>query len=143
MKHHEFEIAGRINNDGRLSMYMQELNEFTKKWKNSRIIATFKVYEPGTSEALKGYYYSCVVPAFQRALWESGDRMTKEKTEEYLRRMSPVMHEENVDINSGRYVSKIKTIQELDNSEMIEYIDHLKQIGAEEFGIYIEDPNTI
>ena len=86
MKQHEFEIAGRINNDGRLSMYMQELNEFTKKWKNSRIIAIFKVYEPGTSEALKGYYYNCVVPAFQRALWESGDRMTKEKTEEYLRR---------------------------------------------------------
>lgn len=143
MKQHEFEIAGRINNDGRLSMYMQELNGFTKKWKNSRIIAIFKVYEPGTSEALKGYYYNCVVPAFQRALWESGDRMTKEKTEEYLRRMSPVMHEENVDINSGRYVSKIKTIQEIDNSEMIEYIDHLKQIGAEEFGIYIEDPNTI
>lgn len=143
MKQHEFEIAGRINNDGRLSMYMQELNEFTKKWKNSRIIAIFKVYEPGTSEALKGYYYNCVVPAFRRALWESGDRMTKEKTEEYLRRMSPVMHEENVDINSGKYFSKIKTIQELDNSEMIEYIDHLKQIGAEEFGIYIEDPNTI
>lgn len=143
MKQHEINISGRINNDGRLAMYMQEFNEFAKQWKNSRIIATFRVYEPGTSAALRGYYYNYIVPTFRRAMWEAGDRLTEEQTEKALRKMSPVMYRESVDPKTGIYNSELRTIQDLDNSEMIEYIEHLKQIGAEEFSIYIDDPSSI
>lgn len=143
MKQHEIQVAGRVTNQGRLSMYMEELNQFTKKWPNARIIATFRVSEPGSSAALRGYYYNYIVPTFKRAIWEAGERKTDEQIERYLREISPVMHEQTADPETGKYVDELREIKDLDNSELIEHIEHLKQIGAEEFSIYIEDPNTI
>lgn len=142
MKQHEINIAGKVTKDGRLTMYMGELNQFTKKWPNARIIATFRVFQPGTSAALRGYYYNCVVPTVQRALWETGDRKTNEQTEYWLREMSPIMYRES-DPEAGRYVTELREIGDLDNSELIEHIDTIKQFCAEELNVYIEDPNTI
>lgn len=143
MKQHEIQTTGKINNDGRLSMYMQLVNEFTKQWKNVRVIATFRIYEPGTSAALRGYYYNYIVPTFKRAIWDAGERMTDEQTERYLRSLSPVMYRQTVNELTGKYNTVLVDIKDLDNSELIEYIEHLKQIGAEEYSIYIEDPNTL
>ena len=143
MKQHEIQVAGRITNQGRLSIYMEELNQFTKKWTNSRIIATFRVVEPGTSAALKGYYYNYIVPTFKRAIWDAGERKTDEQVERYLREISPIMYEQTANPETGKYVTELREIKDLDNSELIEHIEHLKQIGAEEFSIYIEDPSTI
>ena len=33
--------------------------------------------------------------------------------------------------------------KDLDNSELIEHIEIIKQLAAEQFSVYIEDPNTI
>lgn len=142
MKQHEINIAGKVTKYGRLTMYMGELNQFMKKWPNARIIATFRVFQPGTSAALRGYYYNCVVPTVQRALWETGDRKTNEQTEYWLREMSPIMYRES-DPEAGRYVTELREIGDLDNSELIEHIDTIKQFCAEELNVYIEDPNTI
>lgn len=143
MKQHEINIAGKVTKDGRLTMYMGELNQFTKKWPNAMIIATFRVFQPGTSAALKGYYYNYIVPTFKRAIWDAGERKTDEQVERYLREISPIMYEQTADPETGKYVTELREIKDLDNSELIEYIEHLKQIGAEEFSIYIEDPSTI
>lgn len=142
MKQHEISVAGRINADGRLAMYMQELNEFTRKWKNAKVVATFRICEPGASAALKGYYYNYVVPTFKRALWEGGERKTDEQTERYLREMSPIMYNQVANPETGKYTTELREIKDLDNSELVEHIETLKQIGAEEFSIYIEDPGN-
>lgn len=139
MKQHEISVAGRINADGRLTMYMQELNDFARKWKNAKIVATFRICEPGTSAALKGYYYNYVVPTFKRALWDSGERKTDEQTERYLRELSPIMYNQVADPETGKYTSELREIKDLSNAELVEHIETLKQIGAEEFSIYIED----
>lgn len=143
MKQHEIQVSGKITQEGRLAMYMQELNQFTQQWKNARVVATFRVYQPGTSAALKGYYYNYIVPTFKRAIWEAGERKTDEQTEHYLREISPVMYEQTEDPETGKYNTVLREIKDLDNSELIEHIEHLKQIGAEEFSIYIDDPKTI
>lgn len=142
MKQHEIQISGKVTKDGKLAMYMAELNQFTKQWPNARIIATFRVSEPGTSAALKGYYYNYIVPTFKRAIWNAGERKTDEQVERYLREISPIMYEQIPDPKTGIYHTELRKIKDLDNSELIEHIEHLKQIGAEEFSIYIEDPNT-
>ena len=85
MKQHEINVAGRVDSYGRLSMYMEELNAFTKKWKDSKVVATFRIYQPGTSAALRGYYFNAVVPTMKRAFWEAGERYTDEQTERILR----------------------------------------------------------
>ena len=72
-------------------------------------------------------------------MWESGDRRTEEQAERFMRELSPIMYDQQADEN-GRYRTRIKDIGELDNSEMIEHINTIKQIAAEEYSAYIEDP---
>lgn len=136
----ELRVAGRINSDGRIEMYKEELNAFLAKHKGQKVIATFQVPSKNTSQALRGYYYSYIVPTFRKAIWQHGERLTDQQTEERLRRLSPVMYEQKADYLTGRYHTRIRHISELDNAELIEHIETLKQIGAEEYSIYIEDP---
>lgn len=124
-------------------MYMGELNEFFKGWKGSRIIARFIVASPGSSEALKGYYFNYVVPTFKHAIWEAGERLTEEQTERRLREFSPIMYEQTPNIDTGKYETRLRTIAELSNAELIEHIEFLKQLASEEYYIYIADPNEI
>lgn len=143
MKQREINISGRITSEGKLAMYMQELNAFAKQWKNTRIVATFKIYQPGSSAALRGYYFNYVVPTMKRALWETGERKTDEQTELWLREMSPIMYQQEADPQTGKYTTTLREIADLDNSELIEHIETIKQMAAENFNTYIDDPNTI
>lgn len=143
MKQREINISGRITSEGKLAIYMQELNAFTQQWKNTRVVATFKVYQPGSSAALRGYYFNAVVPAIKRALWETGERKTDEQTELWLREMSPIMYQQEADPETGKYTTTLREIADLDNGELIEHIETIRQIAAEELNIFIDDPNTI
>lgn len=142
MKKKELTVTGKINNNGALSMYMGELNAFLNQHRGSRVIATFIVASAGSSAALLGYYFNAVVPAFKRAIWEAGERKTEKGVELFLRQLSPVMYEEKADLD-GKYTQRIREISELSNSELIEHIETLKQIAAEEYNLYIEDPNIL
>ena len=124
-------------------MYMGELNAFFKQWKGARIRARFMVASRGSSEALKGYYFNYVVPTFKQAIWESGERKTEQQTERFLRELSPIMYEEIPDIETGKYNARLREITELSNAELIEHIDTLKQIAAEEYSVFIDDPRTL
>lgn len=132
-----------INNNGGLQIYMGELNQFFAMHKGSRIIARFIVASPGSSEALKGYYFNYVVPTFRTGIWVAGERLTEEQTEHRLRELSPVMYEQTPDINTGKYETRLRKIPELSNAELIEHIEHLKQIAAENYNLYIDDPRSI
>lgn len=143
MKRREITATGLINNNGVLSMYMGELNEFFKNWKGSRIFARFVVTDNNTSQALKGYYFNYVVPTFKQALWDAGERLTEKQAELRLRELSPIMYAESVDIETCQYVYELRSINDLSNSELIEHIETLKQIAAEEFNVYIDDPKTL
>lgn len=142
MKRREISSSGNIGNDGKLRMYFGELNQFFAMHKGSRIIARFTVASPGSSEALKGYYFNYVVPTFRTGIWEAGERLTDEQTERRLRELSPVMYEQIPNIETGEYETRLRKISELSNAELIEHIEHLKQIAAEEYSIFIDDPKS-
>ena len=143
MKKREITATGTINNNGGLAMYMGEVNEFFKSWKGSRIVARFIVASPGSSEALKGYYFNYVVPTFKNAIWESGERKTEEQTEKFLRELSPIMYEQTPNIETGKYETRLRSVSELSNAELVEHIEHLKQTAAEEYNTFIDDPKII
>lgn len=143
MKPHLIAFNGKITSDGRLSIQMGELKDFCKKWPNCRVVGEIRIYEPKTSEALKGYYYHCVVRKARQALWESGERKTDEETEHWLREMSPLMYEQNYHEDLGKYITRLRKIEELDNAELIAHIDTIKQLMAENFSIIIDDPISI
>lgn len=143
MKKRKISVTGKIDNNGNLRMYMDELKQFFRMHKGCRVIAKFMIESQGSSEALKGYYYNCVVPSFQEGMWEAGERLTEEEAEIKMRELSPIMLEQEFNNNTGKCTTRLREISELSNAELVEYIDHLRQIAAEEFSIYIEDPQSI
>lgn len=143
MKRREISATGTINNDGRLVMFMGELNEFFARYKGCRVVARFEVAPAGSSAALRGYYYNYLVPTMREAFWETGERLTEEQTERRLRTLSPVMWGEAVDPDTGIYTTCLRDIHEVDKSELVEHIETLKQFAAENLNVYIEDPRTI
>lgn len=143
MKQREITTTGAINNKGQLQIYMGELNAFFGQWKGARVVARFTVIGSGSSEALRGYYYNYVVPTMRRAMWDAGERLTEQDTERRLRTMSPIMAVEHVDFETGEYSVEVREIAELSNSELIEHIETIRQLAAEEFSVFIDDPKTI
>ena len=143
MKKREITATGTINQNGGLAMYMGELNEFFAMHKGSRVIARLVIASPGSSAALKGYYFNYVVPTFKQAIWESGERLTEQQTEQRLREWSPIMYAERVDYDTGEYTHELRTVADLSNAELIEHIETLKQLAAEEYNAYIDDPQTL
>ena len=53
------------------------------------------------------------------------------------------MHAETVDYDTGEYTHELRKIVDLSNSELIEHIEFLKQLGSEEYNAYIDDPQTL
>lgn len=144
MIRNDISATGVINDRGQLSMYMGELNAFFSKHKGERVIARFFVAPTASSEALKGYYYHYVVPAVRDGLVKTGDReKTEEKTEQYLRSISPVCIEEDVSIETGEYHQRIRSARELSNRQLLEHIDFIRQFAAENLCVVIDDPRTI
>lgn len=117
-----------------------DLREFLNQWKESRVVVRFEILSEKPSEALKGYYFHCVVPTMKTALWESGERKNEQQTENWLREMSPITHHCEW---RGFWDVTIKEIAELNNAEFIEHIEFIRQMAAEEFAVYIEEPQTI
>lgn len=143
MKQREIITTGTINNKGQLKIYMGELNAFFGQWKGARVVARFTVIGSGSSEALRGYYYNYVVPTMRRAMWDAGERLTEQDTERRLRTMSPIMAGEHVDFETGEYSVEVREIAELSNAELIEHIETIRQLAAEEFSVFIDDPKVI
>lgn len=141
MRKREITTTGKIDNKGRLRIYMDDINEFFSNWKNSNVIVNFTIVPSEKTKALRGYYYGVVVPSFKRAFWECGERMADSVCESRLRSMSPIMFKETVDIETGNYHIDLREISDLSIDELIEHIETLKQIAAEKFYFYIEDPN--
>lgn len=143
MKQRELNLSAKVNDKGQLLIPMSELNHFTSKWIGKRLVCTFKVYDPGTSHAIRGYYFNKIVPDFKHAFWETGDRMTEKDTEKRIRELSPIMWEETPDDVTGEYEQRLRTVDELDNQELVYFIEHLKEIAAMELNFFIDDPNTL
>lgn len=140
MKNRKINVFGKINNEGRLMM-QPELTEFIRAWANNRVVATFEILPDNPSEALTGYYYHYVVPTMKAALWQSGDRTNEKECEQWLRNTSPITNNYEWKNDVG-WTRQVKEIAELSSAELVEHIEFIKQMAAEEYSIYIEDPQT-
>lgn len=139
----EFTQNCQVNPSGSLVVYMDSLNEFTAKYPSSHAVLSLKIIGKKSSRPLIGYYYAVVVPTMQAEIWKSGDRKTEEQTDIFLRENSPIMYLETVDLKTGKYFHELKRIPDLSNEELLEHIETIKQLAAEEYGCYIEDPKSL
>ena len=143
MKPHRVNLVGKIDNKGKLLIAnMDELREFGKKWKGESVIMTAEVNPESSSKALQAYYFKKIVPDFQTIFRENlGERMNLQQVDIRLRSVCPVMMEEIPKEETGGFsLERVKAIYEISSSEMVEYIEHLRIIAAQDYHYEISDP---
>lgn len=145
----EISATGIINAEGGLAMYMGEVNAFFAQHKGERVFVRFMVAPRATSKAMIGYYYHYIVPTIRAALWETGDRKTEQQVEQFLREISPICYAEDWNIENTEKTfrvqcnTRLREISELDNTQLAEHIDTIRQFAAEELGVFVDDPKTL
>lgn len=125
--------SGLINLNGTLKLPMERLDEFFAKHKGKRVIIQIEAVEKGTTMAQVAYYYKYIVPAVQEGLRQNGERKNVRQVDIWLRERYGETDE------NGKLVEPIG----MSRSGFAEFIDAIKQMGAEYLGIYIEDSRTI
>lgn len=127
--------SGLVFNDGYLHIPMDRLEPFFKAHKGQRVIARFEAVPPGSSAAQQSYYYQYVIPTIIDALRKQGTRKTAEQTDRWLMEEYP----------GGGNADTIALVfaRQLNQSQMSDFLEWLKQFAAENLHVYIEDPKTI
>ena len=135
MKEQTISESGVVNMKGRLMLPMDRLNEFFANHKGMRLIATFEAVIPGSTAAQQSYYYRYVIPTIVAALKKKGTLMTEDRADRWLMEEYP----------GGRKPSVMPLIfaRQLNQLQMAEYLEWLKQYAAENLNVYIEDPSVI
>lgn len=128
--------SGIVSESGKLRMPMDRVNEFFAANKGKRIIARFEAYEPGSTEAQQGYYYNYVLPCIVKAFREIGERMTEQWADVKMISYYPG------DLLTSKGERAVYAHQ-LDQTQMTDFLEWLKQYAAEQLYVYIEDPKTI
>lgn len=143
MKPHSVTIVGKVSNQGKpLIANKAEMDQFFKGWENETFIMEINVYPKNNARALIAYYEKKVVPDYQTIFREiDGERLTLIQVDERLKGMSPVMIEEIPDKESGGFkLERLKSVYEVSNSQLVEFVDYIRMIAAHEYGHDIQDP---
>ena len=108
---------------------MDRLRGFFAQHKGETVVVRFESFPKGSRELQIAYYNNYVLPTIQRALWETGERLSERKADEWICRQCPF-----IDAVAAR---------DLDRSQMTDFLEWLKQYAAENLDVYIEDPKTL
>lgn len=125
--------SGIIGADGNLRLPMDRLRQFFSQHKGERLIVRFEAVKTGTNEAQLGYYFNYILPTIRQAFYETGERMTEDAVDEFLRQESAVCWKDG----------ECRSVRTLTQEEMSDFIDWLKQYAAENLYVYIEEPKTL
>ncbi len=127
--------SGIITDNGQLRLPMDRLNAFFAANKGKRVVVRFEAATPGSTALQQAYYYNYVIPCVVEALREQGTRKSEDATDRWLM-------EEYPGGGNPDTVSLVRARQ-LDQRQMSDFLDWLKQYAAENLYVYIEDPRTL
>ena len=128
--------SGFIGTDGKLHLPMDRLNAFFRANKGMRVTMRIEALQPGSTMAQLAYYYNYIVPTIQQAFAEQGTRMTNDQTDRMLVGEFPmdVLKDNGENVEIG---------QEMNQSQMSEFLIWLREYAAENLFVYIDDPKNI
>lgn len=136
LRDHKVDLLGQFDEKGKLMIIdKSKLTSLGSSWKTAKVIVSVEVLPEDPSGLLLGYYFKKVVQDFRRILWNAGERLTDKQVDEKIRSWSPVTIKSMCMWNED-----LIDVRDLDNSKLLQHIDHLRQIAAEEFDYNIEDP---
>lgn len=135
MKADRISESGIITGNGQLRLPMDRLNAFFAANKGKRVVVRFEAAEPGSTALQQAYYYNYVIPCVVEALREQGTRKSEDATDRWLMEEYP----------GGGNPDTVSLVcaRQLDQRQMSDFLDWLKQFAAENLYIYIEDPRTL
>jgi hypothetical protein len=85
----------------------------------------------GQKERRIAYIHKVIIEKFKSAFWESGERKTNDQVKEFIESISTVTKNKKCDIES------------LDVDELGDLIDEMKEFGAVNLGVFIDDKENI
>ena len=127
--------SGIITDNGQLRLPMDRLNAFFAANKGKRVIVRFEAAEPGSTALQQAYYYNYVIPCVVEALREQGTRESEDAADRWLMEEYPGGGDPDT-------YSLARACQ-LNQRQMSDFLDWLKQFAAENLYVYIEDPRTL
>lgn len=130
-------LTKRISKDGRLVIDSPELQEFARQHPNRACVIRVELLPIPPSQKVLSYYWQYIIPTVQRALYDMGDSKTMEQTDRWLRSLAPVMRDEQW--TGEKLRSRVMELDEIDSAEFCEYIEWIKEFGAENLDCYIEE----
>ena len=127
--------SGIITDNGQLRLPMDRLNAFFAANKGKRVVVRFEAATPGSTALQQAYYYNYVIPCVVEALREQGTRKSEDATDRWLMEEYP----------GGGNPDTVSLVcaRQLDQRQMSDFLDWLKQFAAENLYVYIEDPRTL
>lgn len=141
MKKRKLALTGQINAQGRLLFYTDALKDWAQQFQNEKILLSVEVLPKEQSKLLLAYYKNYVLPEFQNAIREQGEWLSIAQVDERLRTASPLMEVATYNIETGVTSYRVKELEELHNADFCEFLEWLKMYAAENYSLYIEDPN--
>jgi hypothetical protein len=85
------------------------------------------------------YYWTCVIPIIQAGFKDLGHDISKEDTHLFLK--SRFNYKEIINTTTGEVMKLPDTTTVLNKSQFADYIESIKQFGAEMLNVYIPEPN--
>jgi len=146
MKRRDLILHGQTNSSGQfLIANKQEMVQHFQNWKNTFFTIEINIHKTQPlSVPLLVYYKKKVVADFCRAYFDvMGERYTLAQTDEKLCQLSPICQKETYNFDTGKWESETVKVEQLDNQQLVFFIEHLKELGAQEFGVYIDEPSNI
>lgn len=135
MKADKISESGIVGTDGRLRMPMDRLDAFFAEHKGERLIVIFEAAGKEQSKLQMAYYYNYVLPCVVTGMRETGVYMSESKADKWLVEQYPYEL-----LNDGK---RPVFGRELNQTQMFNFLEWLKQFAAENLSVYIEDPRTI
>ena len=90
------------------------------------------------SELLRAYYFAEVVTKCKVGLNDLGYNLNKDQVHEFIKQYSPIMVEHVY--FDGEMKSRMKSLNEIDNNQFLQYIEDIKKFAIENLDIMIKEP---
>ena len=131
----EVTTRGKVEN-GKLKTYNREwFFDQVSKHDGDNVTITVKFHGKDVSEMQKGYFRDLIVPEMQKAFAASGERYTRERTEQVILSYCPDAIEER--LIGSQYVKHVLPFEQLTMQQASAVIDTIKQIAAQHFNYFI------
>lgn len=145
MRRRDLQLHGQTNSQGTFLMANKaDMAAFFKQWPNTYFSINIEVSktEP-LSVPLLVYYKKKVVADMRDAYFRAGERLTLEETDLKLREQSPITIKQNYNIKACKWETEILEIEQLDTQQLVFFVEHIKELAAQEFNVWVDDPTSL